>query len=91
MDREAIINVTQNRLVEMEGKILTGECKNCGRCCYKVDGSPCEYLLIDSYMDDAHTIPIYSCKLQFSKPISCVLYPLPEEEQENCGFHWITK
>jgi len=63
-----------------------GSCKRCGKCCEMFHcGKPCEYLEYE-YIDN---IKMPKCKLQWIKPLGCVLYPLIDEKIiEGCGYYW---
>ena len=85
------IDLANTGYCETETQIRKGACNHCGKCCFMDDGSPCVHVYVDSYKDDAHTIPMYSCNHQFKKPISCVLHPLPFDVKDGCGFYWENK
>ncbi len=83
--RKAIIDLDTGRLLEVEGKVLTGECLRCGKCC-----RDCEHLIWDTYLDHARTKSISRCGFQIKK--FCILAPYPEDVMpEGCGFNWRNK
>ena len=90
--RKVVIDLDDFDFLETETTIRKGKCLDCGKCCLNPDGSPCEYMYVDSYRDEAKTQPIHSCKLQEKKPVWCVLHPLPDDKlKEGCGFTWENK
>ncbi len=71
------------RTKDRDGKwhILVGKCKRCGACC-----GECK--------DLAHEVVdgkrIGKCKIQFTKPFMCALYPSDPADglKPGCGFRW---
>lgn len=90
--RAALIDLDSHDVLECDGKVRKGKCRQCGVCCIKPDGSQCDHLYFDAWHDEAQTQPIFACRLQFTKPWFCILFPLPgEKTPEGCGFWWEDK
>jgi hypothetical protein len=89
--RKAVIDLDTNEVLEVDGKIRKGECRQCGKCCLDDKGKPCEYLYTDSCADETRTQLIYACRFAFDKPFGCVIWPLPENMIKGCGYYWEDK
>ena len=72
------------RIKDKNGKwhIVCGKCLRCGKCCPK----DCEHLTHEV----VDNISIAMCRVQFSKPFLCALYPVDPDKplKEGCGFRW---
>lgn len=73
---QAEVNTKTWELLSINGKKL-GKCSMCGACCQARTYCAAENLVQETW----DGVPVMRCKLHGpNKPISCVLFPLPDSE-----------
>lgn len=75
------------KIIEVDGRKLTGSCNQCGYCCssgYMKHGG-CNHLIKET----VDNIVQYRCDIYATRPLGCAMWPLSNDDiPPGCGFRF---
>jgi hypothetical protein len=93
---DCVITIRNNKIIDVDGKMLKGECNRCGMCCSVYEaGFPCKHLIFETWnigKEDERQVAMCNPKTlhggYFGRMVGCAIYPLPDDILPTCGYRY---